>query len=69
MIVCHCKAVNDRAIRDVIQRGARTPREVALACQAGRKCGGCVPVVRELLADGLDETGPAAEALPVVAAS
>ncbi len=68
MIVCHCKAVNDRSIREVIQRGARTPREIALACQAGRKCGGCIPVVRELLANET-ETAPSAEAFPVVAAS
>jgi bacterioferritin-associated ferredoxin len=69
MIVCHCKAVNDRAIREVIERGARTPREVALACQAGRKCGGCIPVVRELLANEAGEMQAAPEALPAVAAS
>jgi bacterioferritin-associated ferredoxin len=69
MIVCHCKAVNDRAIREVIERGARTPREVALACQAGRKCGGCIPVVRALLASKAGALETAAEALPVVAAS
>jgi bacterioferritin-associated ferredoxin len=50
MIVCHCRALSDRAIRDVIQRGAHSPREVALACHAGRTCGGCIPVVRELIA-------------------
>ena len=66
MIVCHCKAVNDRAIREAIRRGARTPREVALACQAGRRCGGCIPTVRELLA-GEDAEAPA-EPAPVVAA-
>lgn len=69
MIVCHCKAVNDRAIREAIERGARTPREVALACQAGRKCGGCIPVVRELLANESRAIEAAPEALPVVAAS
>jgi bacterioferritin-associated ferredoxin len=50
MIVCHCRALSDRTIRDVIQRGAHSPREVALACHAGRTCGGCIPVVRELIA-------------------
>ena len=49
MIVCHCRALSDRVIRDVIQRGAHSPREVALACHAGRTCGGCIPVVRELI--------------------
>ena len=69
MIVCHCRAVNDRAIREVIERGARTPREVALACHAGRTCGGCIPVVRELLASDTGAMEAAPEALPVVAAS
>jgi len=69
MIVCHCKAVNDRAIRDVIRRGARSPRQVALACQAGRRCGGCLPVVRELLASEIAGADTPDEALPVVAAS
>ena len=50
MIVCHCRALSDRTIRDVIQRGAHSPREVALACHAGRTCGGCIPIVRELIA-------------------
>lgn len=49
MIVCHCKAVNDRSIREAVRRGARSPREVALACQAGRRCGGCRPLVRQLI--------------------
>jgi bacterioferritin-associated ferredoxin len=50
MIVCHCRALSERTICDVIQRGAHSPREVALACHAGRTCGGCIPVVRELIA-------------------
>ena len=69
MIVCHCRAVSDRAIKEVIRRGAHSPREVALACHAGRGCGGCIPTVRELIAT---ETSPrAAERadLPVAAAS
>jgi bacterioferritin-associated ferredoxin len=69
MIVCHCKAMNDRAIREVIRRGARTPREVALACQAGRRCGGCVPLVRELIEGATGESDAARETLPVAAAS
>ncbi len=50
MIVCHCRALSDRAIREVIRRGAHSPREVALACHAGRNCGGCIPMVKELIA-------------------
>jgi bacterioferritin-associated ferredoxin len=69
MIVCHCRALSDRKIREVIRRGAHSPREVAIACHAGRTCGGCIPTVRELIAS---ETCPSAAACsdqPVVAAS
>jgi bacterioferritin-associated ferredoxin len=69
VIVCHCKAVSDRAIREAIQRGAQTPREVAIACQAGRgrQCGGCVPLVRELIR--VETTRSDESVAPVVAAS
>ena len=69
MIVCHCRGLSDRKIREVIRRGAHSPREVAIACHAGRYCGGCIPLVRELIAS---ETSPSADECseqPVVAAS
>lgn len=50
MLICHCRAVNDRAIRDAIAAGAREPEELALGCGAGSRCGGCVPALLELLA-------------------
>ena len=49
MIVCHCRAVSDRAISKAIRGGASSPREVARACGAGRVCGGCRPAVRQLI--------------------
>ncbi len=69
MIVCHCKVVSDRAIRDAIRRGAHSPRAVALACQAGRgrQCGGCIPLVRELIASEVGLVEP--DVAPIVAAS
>jgi len=51
MIVCHCRAVSDRAIREAVREGARTHREVALACGAGRVCGGCRPAVLGVIDD------------------
>lgn len=69
MIVCHCSALSDRTIREVIRRGAHSLREVALACHAGRQCGGCMPVVRELIAS--ETSGCAGESCerPVATAS
>lgn len=49
MLVCHCRGVNERAVRAVIDDGARDAFDVAAACGAGSVCGGCVPVVLELL--------------------
>jgi bacterioferritin-associated ferredoxin len=51
MVVCHCRVVNDRAIRAAIASGARTVAEVARHCGAGRGCGGCCPAVRRILAE------------------
>lgn len=49
LLVCHCRVVNDRRIRDEIARGARDEVDIALACGAGTECGGCVPAVNRLL--------------------
>ncbi|MGH3664976.1 MAG: (2Fe-2S)-binding protein [Egibacteraceae bacterium] len=49
MLVCHCTAVNEARLREVIQAGARDEFDVASACGAGSVCGGCVPTVSRLL--------------------
>lgn len=59
MLVCHCRAVNDRQIEAAALCGASSVREVVTACGAGGVCGGCRPVIQEIL----DET---AVALPRV---
>ena len=56
MIVCHCRRVCDRSIRAAIQAGASTEDDVAEACGAGSVCGGCVPVVTELLDEEQQES-------------
>ena len=57
MFVCSCQAVTDRTIRAAIASGARTIDDVAERCGAGARCGGCWPVLAELL----DEVRPAGE--------
>ena len=49
MLVCHCRAVNEAAIRVAIAAGARDEIEVAVASGAGTDCGGCVPTICDLL--------------------
>jgi bacterioferritin-associated ferredoxin len=65
MYVCHCRAVTDATIERAIAGGARTIAEVGAECRAGTDCGGCWPVLAELLeALAISETpvlvGPAA---------
>lgn len=55
MLVCHCKAVTDRAVKDSIDSGACSLRDLAECCGAGTRCGGCHLILRRLLAEaGLD---------------
>lgn len=49
MLVCHCRVVSDREIREAIACGAADDCAIAEACGAGTGCGGCVPTIRELL--------------------
>ena len=55
MIVCHCKRVSDSTIRAAVQQGARSHREVGKACGAGTCCGGCRPLVAQVVK--LEEEG------------
>ena len=49
MIICHCKSVTDRAIRQAVRDGARSAKQVFEACSAGRTCGGCAPAICEII--------------------
>jgi bacterioferritin-associated ferredoxin len=49
MVVCHCKGLSERELRSAIRSGAATPRDLARTCGAGSVCGGCRPVLDELL--------------------
>jgi bacterioferritin-associated ferredoxin len=49
MYVCHCRAVTDCRIREVIAAGATDLGELARRSGAGITCGGCLPAVKRLL--------------------
>lgn len=49
MYVCHCRAVTDGAVRNAIDAGAATVPDIARHCGAGTGCGGCWPLLKELL--------------------
>lgn len=50
MVICHCHAVNDRAIRDAVAAGVLDADGLAAHCGAGTRCGSCVPVVEAIVA-------------------
>lgn len=50
MLICHCRALNDEAIRTaIVAQGAADPERLAAACGAGARCGGCRPALLALL--------------------
>jgi bacterioferritin-associated ferredoxin len=51
MIICVCKAVGERAVREAILAGARTVAELARATGASTDCGTCAEHLVELLAE------------------
>jgi bacterioferritin-associated ferredoxin len=48
MVVCHCAAINDSAIARLRSEGA-TVGDIIAACGAGGDCGGCIPIIEDLL--------------------
>jgi bacterioferritin-associated ferredoxin len=49
MYVCLCKGVSERTVKSCIREGARTLKQVGMACGAGTDCGACRGVLRDLL--------------------
>jgi assimilatory nitrate reductase catalytic subunit len=48
-ILCHCHGVNERKIRQAIDRGARSLDAIGEACRAGTTCGACWPSLEAAL--------------------
>jgi bacterioferritin-associated ferredoxin len=49
VVVCHCEVVSDADLRAAIAEGARDLDTVTDRCGAAGRCGGCIPVVEDLL--------------------
>lgn len=64
MLVCHCNRVSDREIRAHARQGGATVRSVCQASRAGTNCGGCMPLVKDLVRQA---TEGAASAPPEIA--
>ncbi len=51
MIVCLCRNVTERKLRELVCDGARTVQSVERRCGAGGDCGSCREQIREIIAD------------------
>ncbi|MEL6183007.1 MAG: (2Fe-2S)-binding protein [Myxococcota bacterium] len=66
MIVCSCKGVSCRKIREVVREGATTVKAVRKACRAGSSCGMCRSQIAEIIAEEAPETCDDACAVVVI---
>ena len=49
VIVCHCHGVSDRRVQAEAGLGATDVDDLAARCGAGSDCGGCLPLLEDLL--------------------
>lgn len=49
MIVCQCRVVSDRTIKDALASGARTVSAVCRTTGAAQDCGSCIFTVKALV--------------------
>ncbi|HUL99243.1 MAG TPA: (2Fe-2S)-binding protein [Mycobacterium sp.] len=54
MYVCLCLGITTETVREAIDCGASTSRQVAAACGAGSQCGRCRRTVRAIIASESD---------------
>jgi len=57
MYICICKAVSDSTIRQSVNEGVNTFRELSARTGCGTQCGSCVTLAREVMDQALEATG------------
>lgn len=65
MVICHCLAVNDRAISELVAERDVTVDDVVELCGAGGRCGGCRDSIQWLLEVARPKSVQAVAAVPV----
>lgn len=55
MLVCSCNGVSDRKVRKAVRKGAQNAGQVGRMCGAGTTCGGCLPMIRQIVRDEIAE--------------
>jgi NAD(P)H-nitrite reductase large subunit len=64
VIVCQCRAVSDRILRASIREGATTVDALREVTGASDCCGGCEPLVTEILDQELGHEGTGSSVRP-----
>ena len=54
MIICICRNLNEKKIRDAVSAGARSPKEVQAHHGCKFNCGQCRCAMGEVISDTLD---------------
>lgn len=64
MYICVCKAVSDKRIRQLVDEGATSMRELKQCLGVGSQCGKCVPAAQELLTHTLQNQNKFTNQIP-----
>ncbi|MEL7540313.1 MAG: (2Fe-2S)-binding protein [Pseudomonadota bacterium] len=57
MIICICRNINEKAVREAVEAGARSPEAVQAHHGCKFNCGQCRCTMGEVISDTLDSHG------------
>jgi len=57
MYICICNAVNESAIRQAVDDGAKSFRDLSERTGCGTQCGSCIKLAREVMDKALVDAG------------
>jgi bacterioferritin-associated ferredoxin len=49
VIVCSCRAVSDRTLREAVANGASSAEDLSRCCDVGNRCKGCWPALERFI--------------------
>lgn len=48
-LICICNFVDEREIKSLLNKGAKSTKEIQFLTRAGTSCGRCLPLIDELV--------------------
>mgnify|MGYP003655207709 CR=1 FL=1 len=54
MIICICRRINDRGVKEAVNAGARSPEAVQAYHGCQFNCGKCRPAIGSIISDSVD---------------